>query len=158
MSMQRTLSAALGGCKELALFETFALRPYKDLSAKDVERMSGLAWATIHRRLKDWEALGLVRETRKDGKAHLYQLNRNNPTVVALSKAVTVGAAELIQAELLSKGVKRDALEHPDAKVVKVAHWQTVNEAEAHVGWAHLPVQEVRLATVQEDVVHVASA
>lgn len=155
MLVQRTLSAALGGCKELALFETFALRPNKPLSAKDIERMSGLAWATIHRRLKDWSQLGLIREVHKEGKAQFYQLNRSNPSAAALVRAVNIGAAELIQAELAHRGTLRGDLEHPDARVVEVAQWRT--DPMRRSGWVLLQMQEVRLGTIQEEIVHLSA-
>lgn len=113
MTAPRTLSDALGGCKELAIFEAFALRPQKQLSAADVERMSGVSWATVHRRVDDWVDLQLLVPSRRTGtKAHFFQLNLDSPTVVALTKAVHVARAELLQSELSTVGAQ---IVHPMA-------------------------------------------
>jgi hypothetical protein len=114
MTAPRTLSDALGGCKELAIFEAFALRPQKQLTATDVERMSGVSWATVHRRVDDWVDLELLVPTRRAGtKAHFFHLNLDSPTVVALTKAVHVARAELLQSELAT--IDGPRVMHPKA-------------------------------------------
>jgi hypothetical protein len=106
----RSLAAVLGGSKELAIFESLALRKGEPLSATDICRFSGVAWATTHRRLNDWEARGVVTAADRDGKAQKYLLNLGSPAVRALSHAVTLAVLELLDSDLSREGVNEGEL------------------------------------------------
>lgn len=97
----RTLSAALGGCSELSLFEAFAFRTPYPLTATQACRFSGVPWATVHRRIRDWEFSGILSVVGKEGKAKKYSLNTESPTINILSKAVKSAVVELFNSELV---------------------------------------------------------
>lgn len=95
----RTLSATLGGSPELALFEAFAFRNDTPLSPAQASRFSGVAWATAHRKIIQWEVNGILSRVGKEGKSNLYVLNSNSETVNILSKAVRTAVIELFESE-----------------------------------------------------------
>jgi len=105
MEDARTLSEVLGGCKELAVFEAFALRNNHALSVKDASLLANVAWATAHRMVNEWSLRGLLDQAGKLGKANLYHLNLASPTVRALSRAVNSAVRELLEADLLAEGL-----------------------------------------------------
>jgi hypothetical protein len=95
----RTLSAVLGGSPELALFEAFAFRSDTPISPVQASRFSGVAWATAHRKILDWESNGVLSCVGKDKKSNLYVLNSNSETVRILAKAVRTAVIELFESE-----------------------------------------------------------
>lgn len=94
----RTLSAILGS-PALALFEAFAFRQGIPLTPAQASRFSGVAWATAHRKIIDWESSGILRPVGKDGKGILYVLNNNSETVRVLAKALQIAVTELYDSE-----------------------------------------------------------
>lgn len=125
--MARTLSDLLGGSKELALFEAFALRKRVPLTATDVCNYSGVSWATVHRRLEDWQALGVVHVVGKEGKALKYQLNLQSPGVRALTRAVNLALREMLEDEMLQEGV-------PESEMVSAPKLVSIKAGE-HFEW-----------------------
>lgn len=97
----RTLSAILGS-PELALFEAFAFRQGIPLTAAQVSRFSGVAWATAHRKITDWETTGILIAVGKEGKGTLYVLNTESETVSVLAKALQIAVSELYDSEKIS--------------------------------------------------------
>lgn len=109
----RTLSAALGGSRELALFEAFALRPGQALSAVEAAKLSKVAWATAHRRISEWDSRGVLRSVGKAGKAPLYELNLMSHSIRILAKAINVAVAELLAADLMTESPNKSQDDEP---------------------------------------------
>ncbi len=105
----RTLSAVIGS-PELALFEAFAIRNDRPLSPADASRYSGVAWATAHRKIIEWDTKGLLSYVGKDGKADLYVLNSHSETVNNLAKVVRNAVIEIYDNE--KDETKISACEH----------------------------------------------
>jgi predicted MarR family transcription regulator len=55
-----------------------------DYSMSDVARNSDISWTTLNRIWEGMEKTGLIRNTRKIGKAKLYRLNTGNEAVKRL--------------------------------------------------------------------------
>jgi len=110
----RSFAALLGGSRELAMFEAFALRPEIALSAADVSHFSHVTWATTHRRLNDWEAHGVVVGAGKAGKARLYRLNGDSPAIRALSHGISLAVSEILASELRREGVREPSEKRVD--------------------------------------------
>lgn len=100
----RTLSNVLGGSRELALFEAFALRPEAPLSIPEVVEFSRVSWATAHRLIVIWAERGILRPAEKRRKAVLFQLNMESPTVALLAHTAQLAAREMFEADLLDEG------------------------------------------------------
>ena len=64
------------------LLESYAF----DYSLTDICKFSNVGWTTLHKFWKDLEKLELVKQTRTVGKAKMYKLNLQNPTVQLLIK------------------------------------------------------------------------
>lgn len=107
----RTLSAILGGSPELALFEAFAFRSEVPLSPAQASRFSGVAWATAHRKIIEWDTHGILSCVGKEGKSNLYVLNSYSKTVNILSKAVRTAVIELFDSENEVTITSKDDLE-----------------------------------------------
>ncbi|MCI4363541.1 MAG: hypothetical protein L3K13_04470 [Thermoplasmata archaeon] len=107
---QRSLASLLGGSKELALFEAMAIRRDISLSAAEISRLSGVAWATTHRKLKAWEPLGVVVWSGREGKADKFALNMQSPAIRSLSQAVAAIAVEMLDTDLLHEGAPAESL------------------------------------------------
>jgi hypothetical protein len=135
----RSVAGLLGGSKELALFEALAVRNDSSLSAAEISRLSGVSWATTHRRLDTWEALGVVRAAEKVGKAQKYVLNLASPGIRALAQAVNITIAEIFESAILHEGVPLDTA-NPAPALVEVTDWSTdqfewENRPEPTVSW-----------------------
>jgi hypothetical protein len=113
----RTLSSVLGGNRELALFEAFALRPGAALTAVEASRFSKVAWATAHRRINEWEARGILEVVGKTGKAPQYVLNLGSPSIRVLARAVNVAVRELLDADLTDESVEMGFQNAPEILV-----------------------------------------
>jgi hypothetical protein len=57
-----------------------------DYSLTDIARNADVGWVTLHQFWKDLLRLGLVKRTRRIGRAELYKLNLSNPIVQKLSE------------------------------------------------------------------------
>lgn len=55
-----------------------------DYPITEIAEHSGVSWSTINRIFPDLVKQGIVKPTRKIGRAQLYQLNKDNPKVKAL--------------------------------------------------------------------------
>jgi hypothetical protein len=106
----RSLGRLLGGSKELSMFEAMAVRSDVPLSAEEIRRYSGVSWATTHRRLHDWLALGVVKTAGREGKADKFVLNLNSPAIRALTHAVNATIIELLDSDLAREGVQESDL------------------------------------------------
>jgi hypothetical protein len=107
----RTLSNALGGSRELALFEAFALRSDSALSIPDASDFAGVAWATAHRLVQAWVAKGVLQAVEKRRKSLLYRLNLESPTIQLLARAAQLAIRERLDSDLLDEGFPEFALE-----------------------------------------------
>lgn len=87
------------------MFEAFALRGDRALDAREVSEYSGVSWATVHRRIREWETLGLIEFAWKKGKAEKYRLNLESRTVHILAQAVQSAVQELFESDLASEGL-----------------------------------------------------
>jgi hypothetical protein len=133
----RTLSAVLGGSKELAVFEAFALRNEQALSVKDASLLAKVAWATAHRLVSDWAIRGVLDEAGKVGKARQYHLNLDSPTVRTLSRVVNMAVRELLQADAVAEGMPESALspwlesaQHvPDSGTIQISFSNTLGNS-----------------------------
>lgn len=119
MTTPRSVADVLGGSRELAIFEAFATRGHARLSAADVERHSGVSWATVHRRLNEWVTSKVVEPAGKEGKAVLYTLNTDSAAVRALAKAINIAILEMFESDLAEEGMPEDELQHrPTVRVL----------------------------------------
>ena len=100
----RTFSALLGGCHPVELFEALAENSDDTLTVPDLEAMTSVPRMSLHRMMQSFETNGLVRVMGKRGKAKLYQLNMDRPTVLAFVHVLEQATLELLEADMAKNG------------------------------------------------------
>lgn len=106
----RTLSSLMGGNRDVALLEAFAFRDPKPVSATDACALSGMAWATAHRRIAGWMAAGILTVDSFKGKAPLYRLNTESQAVAAMVRGLRLVLTEMLESDLLREGMSETDL------------------------------------------------
>ena len=71
-----------------------------DYSLTDIAKGAEIAWSTLHEFWPNMVKLGVVRKTRKIGRAELYKLNLENPLVKKLIEIDTLVSKQLVQLEM----------------------------------------------------------
>lgn len=71
-----------------------------DYSLTDITKGAEIGWSTIHQFWKELVTLGIVKKTRKIGRAELYKLNVESPLVKKLIELDLLVSKQLIQKEL----------------------------------------------------------
>ena len=71
-----------------------------DYSLTDIAKGAEVGWSTLHQFWQDLVKLGVVKPTRKIGRAELYKLNLESPLVKKLVEIDLLVSKQLIQKEL----------------------------------------------------------
>lgn len=77
-----------------------------DYTLTDIAENSGVSWTTLHRIFPMFEKLGIVKETRRIGRAKLYTISTDHPLVEKLVKMRNEISDYFIQQELEKQGMK----------------------------------------------------
>jgi len=83
---ETVLVKALGYSPKLRILDFFLDNVLIDFTKEEVIRELGMSKQTFYRNFKDIEELGIVKQTRKIGKAKLYKINLENPLVKMLKE------------------------------------------------------------------------
>jgi len=109
----------MGRTPELRLIDFFMDNPLNDYTRTEIREALSMTKRTLSEKLPTLEALGLVRVTRKIGKAKLYQIDLENPTVRslveierALSLQIAQTAGDTVETTIITEDrmVKSDSL------------------------------------------------
>ncbi len=76
-----------------------------DYSLTDIAKGAEIAWSTLHEFWPDFVKLGIVKKTRKIGRAELYKLNVENPLVKKLVEIDMLVSSEMINKELQEREI-----------------------------------------------------
>ncbi|MBI4146036.1 hypothetical protein HY489_01720 [Candidatus Woesearchaeota archaeon] len=71
-----------------------------DYSLTDISKGAEIAWSTLHEFWQGLVKLGIVKKTRKIGRAELYKLHLDNPLVKKLIEIDMLVSKQLIQLEI----------------------------------------------------------
>lgn len=93
------LLKALGYSPNLRIIDMFLGNPFFDFTKEEIVRELGMSKQTVYKYFKDLEELGLVKPSRKIGKATLYRINTSNPMVQMLNEYVTKMSLEIAEKE-----------------------------------------------------------
>ncbi|MBL7160627.1 MAG: winged helix-turn-helix transcriptional regulator [Candidatus Aenigmarchaeota archaeon] len=74
----------LGSSPEMRIIDFFLDNKLFDFSKKEIIEETGMSKATFYKHWDRLEGFGIVKISRKFGKAKLYQINRGNPLVEEL--------------------------------------------------------------------------
>ena len=69
------------------------------MTKKELVRELGLSKQTVYKNFKDLEELGVVKVSRKIGRATLYRLDRNYPLIKTLSESVNEVSFQIARQE-----------------------------------------------------------
>ena len=77
-----------------------------DYSLTDIAKNSDIGWSTLHGFWKDLVKVGLVKKTRRIGRAELYKLDLNNPVVKKLIDIDNEVSKRMIKNEMEKQKIK----------------------------------------------------
>jgi len=80
--------------------DLFLAAPYFDFSREEVARELGMSKHTVYRVVRELEELGVLRVSRKVGRAVMYRLNRESPVVKKLEELVYELSRQIAEEEL----------------------------------------------------------
>jgi len=101
------LIKAFGYSPKLRIIDIFLTNPYFDFSKEELSKELGMSKQTIYQNFKDLEELGVVKVSRKIGRATLYRINREHPLVKRMDEIVNEISLQIAEreAEKLKKAV-----------------------------------------------------
>ncbi|VVB80813.1 Uncharacterised protein [uncultured archaeon] len=76
-----------------------------DYSLTDIAKGAEVGWTTLHQFWPELVRVGIVKKTRKIGRAELYKLNLDSPLVKKLIEIDFLVSSQLIQKELVKQKV-----------------------------------------------------
>lgn len=88
-----------GYSPKLRILDIFIDSPYFDFSKSELARELGMSKQTLYKNFKDLEELGIVRISRRIGRAKMYKINRDNPLVKRLDEIITEISLEIAEQE-----------------------------------------------------------
>jgi DNA-binding transcriptional ArsR family regulator len=93
------LIKAFGYSPKLRMIDIFLTNPYFDFSKEELARELGMSKQTIYKHFKDLEDLGIVKVSRKIGRATMYRLNREHPLVKRLDEIINEISLQIAEQE-----------------------------------------------------------
>ncbi len=94
------LLKAFGYTPKLRIMDIFMTNPYFDFSKSELVRELGMSKQTLYKNFDDLEELGIVKVSRKIGRATLYKINMQHPLVKRLYDMVTQTSLKIAEEEL----------------------------------------------------------
>mgnify|MGYP001108499958 CR=1 FL=1 len=88
-----------GNSPKLRILDIFLDNPYFDFSKSEVIRELGMSKQTFYRYFKDLEELGIVKPTRRIGRATLYRISKEHPLVKKLDEVINEVSLQLAEQE-----------------------------------------------------------
>jgi len=101
------LIKAFGSSPKLRMVDIFLTNPYFDFSKEELAKELGMSKQTIYKNFKDLEELGVVKVSRRVGRAVMYRINREHPLVKRLDEIVNEISLQIAerQAEKSEKAI-----------------------------------------------------
>jgi DNA-binding transcriptional ArsR family regulator len=89
----------LGYSPKLRILDIFLDNPYFDFSKSEAVRELGMSKQTFYKNFKDLEELGIVKISRKIGRAVLYKINTEHPLVKKLDEIINEVSLQIARKE-----------------------------------------------------------
>jgi DNA-binding transcriptional ArsR family regulator len=96
---QSILLKTLGDSPKLRIVDFFLDNPLFDFTKKEVIEALGMSKQTFYKYFKDIEEYGIVKVSRRIGKAKLYKVNLENPMVKMLNEYTTQLSLQIAEQE-----------------------------------------------------------
>lgn len=81
-----------------------------DYSLTEISKNADIGWSTLHGFWKDLAKLGIVKKTRRIGRAELYKLNADNPLVKKLIDLDMSISMKLMEGEIERQKLKKPSV------------------------------------------------
>lgn len=91
---------ALGYSSKIRIIDILITNPYFDFSREELVKELGMSKQTLYKNFSDLEELGIVKVSRKIGRATMYTINRNHPLVKRLNGIVKEMSLQIAKQEL----------------------------------------------------------
>jgi len=88
-----------GDSPKLRMLDIFLDNPYFDFSKSEVIRELGMSKQTFYKYFNDLEDLGIVKPTRRIGRATLYRINKEHPLVKKLNEIINEVSLQIAEQE-----------------------------------------------------------
>ncbi len=94
------LLKAFGYTPKLRIMDIFMTNPYFDFSKSELVKELGMSKQTLYKNFDDLEELGMVKVSRRIGRAVLYKINMQHPLVKRLYDMVTQTSLKIAEEEM----------------------------------------------------------
>ena len=94
------LLKAFGYSPKLRILDIFLTCPYFDFSKEELVKELGMSKQTLYKNFKDLEELGIVKVSRKVGRATTYRINMEHPLVKKLNEIVNEVSLQIAEQEM----------------------------------------------------------
>ena len=109
------------------ILDLFLRKHYEELTASDVEALTGVSRSSFHRNIDDLEALGIIKQTGTTGNSKTYRLNKESDLAKTLGSAhadILEHATEVLDASesridaeiasVIEDSIERDRHDRPE--------------------------------------------
>jgi len=93
------LIKAFGYSPKLRMVDIFLTNPYFDFSKEELAKELGMSKQTVYKNFKDLEELGVVKISRRVGRAVMYRINMEHPLVKRLGEMVNEISLQIAERE-----------------------------------------------------------
>jgi len=93
------LIKAFGSSPKLRIIDIFLTNPYFDFDKEELARELGMSKQTVYENFKDLEELGVVKVSRKIGRATMYRIDRDYPLIKTLNESVNETSFQIAKQE-----------------------------------------------------------
>jgi predicted transcriptional regulator len=93
------LLKVFGHSPKLQIIDIFLTNPYFDFDKEELARELGMSKQTVYKNFRDLEELGVVKVSRRIGRATLYRIDRNYPLIKTLNENVNEASFEIAKQE-----------------------------------------------------------
>jgi len=90
----------LGYSPKLRILDIFMDNPFFDFSKSELVKELGMSKQTLYKNFKDLEELGIVKVSRKVGRATTYRINMEHPLVKKLNEIVNEVSLQIAEQEM----------------------------------------------------------
>jgi len=88
-----------GNSPKLRILDIFLDNPYFDFSKGEVIKELGMSKQTFYKYFEDLEDLGIIKPTRRIGRATLYRINKEHPLVKKLNEIINEISLQIAEQE-----------------------------------------------------------
>jgi len=103
MKSKTLFTGLLGLSPEIKVLDFLLIHKNYDYSLTEIARNSYIGWTTLHLFWKKWVKAGIVKRTRRIGRAQMYELNKQNLLVKKI-----VELHDIILKEFLDKEITKN--------------------------------------------------